>query len=46
MNDLCHGNSPKSEEAVVNQIKWEVRSKIMAKGGFKKSALSAKLVQL
>jgi hypothetical protein len=45
-NDLCHGNIPRTEEAVVKQIKWEVRSRIMAKGRFKKTGLNAKLVQL
>jgi superfamily II helicase len=45
-NDLCHGNTPRTEEAVVKQIKWEVRAMIMAKGRFKKTGLNAKLVQL
>jgi hypothetical protein len=31
MNDLCHGNTPRTEEDIVVQITWEVLSKIMAK---------------
>jgi hypothetical protein len=31
-NALLHGNTPKTEEALVAQIKWEVRSRILAKG--------------
>jgi hypothetical protein len=33
-NALLHGNTPKNVEAIV-QIKWEVRSRIVAKGSFK-----------
>lgn len=33
-NDLQHGNAPKSEEAIVANIKWEVRSKVLTTGKF------------
>jgi hypothetical protein len=45
-NDLCHGNTHRTEEDVVKQIKWEVRSRIMAKGGFTKTGQNAALVHL
>lgn len=34
-NALIHGKIPKTEEAIILQIKWEVRSRILAKGSFK-----------
>jgi hypothetical protein len=34
-NDLQHGNTPKSEEAIGATIKWEVRLRLLAKGRFK-----------
>lgn len=34
-NDLQHGNTPKLEEAIVATIKWEVWSRLLAKGRFK-----------
>jgi hypothetical protein len=34
-NDLLHGNAPRTEEAIVAHIKWEVRSRILAKGNVK-----------
>jgi hypothetical protein len=33
--DLLHGNSPQSEEAMVSQIKWQVRARLLAKGSVK-----------
>jgi hypothetical protein len=45
-NDLCHCNTPRTEEAVVKQMKWEVRTRIMAKGKFKLSRQNANLVQM
>lgn len=44
-NNLLHGNIPKTEESIVAQIKWEVRSKIVATGAVKRSPLNCKLVQ-
>lgn len=35
MNDLLHGNTPRTEEAIVAHIKWEVRSRMLAKCHFK-----------
>jgi hypothetical protein len=34
-NDIQHGNTPKSEEAIVANIMWEIRSTMLAKGKFK-----------
>jgi len=34
-NELKHGSHPKSAEQVLQQIKWEVRSRILGKGKFK-----------
>jgi hypothetical protein len=34
-NDLQHGNTPRTEEALVANILWEVRSRVLAKGKFK-----------
>lgn len=28
-NDLCHGNSPRSEDLIISQIRWEVRMRIL-----------------
>jgi hypothetical protein len=33
-NALLHGNNPRSEEAILAHIMWEVRARIMAKGHF------------
>jgi hypothetical protein len=30
-NDLLHCNTPRTEEAILAQIKWEVRAKVLAK---------------
>jgi hypothetical protein len=35
-NALLHGRIPKSEEAIIMQIKWEVKSRTLAKGSFKR----------
>jgi hypothetical protein len=34
-NALLHINNLKTEEAIVKQIKWEVRTRILAMGSFK-----------
>jgi hypothetical protein len=34
-NELMHHNTPRTEESILAQIKWEVRSRFMAKGSFK-----------
>jgi hypothetical protein len=43
INDSCHGNTPRTEEAIVAQIKWEVRLRIMAKGTVKRTAHNVNL---
>lgn len=35
MNDLLHHNIPRSEEAMLVQIKWEVRVRLLANGKYK-----------
>lgn len=40
-NDLKPGNIPRSEEAIVKTIRWEIQSRIMAKGRFKLSDCEA-----
>jgi hypothetical protein len=35
-NDLLHGNTPRSEELLVQQVKWEVRSRLIARCSTKK----------
>jgi superfamily II helicase len=45
-NDLCHGNTPRTEEVVVKNIRWEVQSRVMVKGRFKRSAQNEKLAKL
>jgi hypothetical protein len=34
-NDLLHCNKPRTEEAILKQIRWDVRSRMLAKGRFK-----------
>jgi hypothetical protein len=34
-NDLLHGNIPRSEEGIIAQIKWQVRTRLLAKGKVK-----------
>jgi hypothetical protein len=34
-NDIQHGNTPKSEEAIVANIMWEIRSRMLAKGSLR-----------
>jgi hypothetical protein len=34
-NDIQHGNTPRTEEALVAQILWEVRAKVLARGTVK-----------
>jgi hypothetical protein len=45
-NDLLQGNIPRTEEDLVAQIKWEIRSRIMAKGIFKRSAENLVLIHV
>jgi hypothetical protein len=44
-NDLLHGNSPRSEEALIKQVKWEVRSRLLARCSAKKIVNSFLLFQ-
>jgi len=43
-NDLFHGNMPRSEEAIIVQIRWEVRSRLLVKCPTKKLAKNLDLV--
>jgi hypothetical protein len=36
-NEIKHGGQPKTEEQILKVIFWEVRSRILGKGRFKKS---------
>jgi len=45
-NDLCHGNTSRTEDVVVKNIRWEVRARVMAKGRFKRAAQNEKLAKL
>jgi hypothetical protein len=45
-NDLCHENTPRTEEVVAKNIRWEVWTRVMAKGRFKRSAQNEKLATL
>jgi hypothetical protein len=45
-NDRCHGNTPRTEEAVVKLIRWEVRTRVMAKKRFNMTAQNEKLAKL
>jgi hypothetical protein len=45
-NDLLHGNTPKTEEAIVYKVRWEIRARIMAKGTFKMSAENLDLIHV
>jgi len=31
-NDLLHNNTPRTEEAILNRVRWEARARIVAKG--------------
>jgi hypothetical protein len=44
-NELCFGNSPLIEEALVARIKWDVRTKVLTRK-FKRSPLDRKLSAL
>jgi hypothetical protein len=45
-NDLCHGNTLRTEEVVVKNIRWEVQTRAMAKGRFRRPAQNEKLAKL
>jgi hypothetical protein len=44
-NDLLHVNTPRSEEVLVQQMKWEVRSRLLARCSAKKIVNSLLLVR-
>jgi hypothetical protein len=44
-NDLLHGNTPLPEEAIVAQIRWKVRARLLSKGSMKYTAGNSGLVQ-
>jgi hypothetical protein len=44
INDLFHGNIPRCEEAIIVQIRWEVRSRLLVKCPTKKLAKNLDLV--
>jgi hypothetical protein len=44
-NDLLHGNTPCSEELLVQQVKWEVRSRLIARCSAKRNVHSRMLVR-
>jgi len=44
-NDLLHGNTPRSEELLVQQVKWEVRSRLIARCSAKRIVHSRMLVR-
>jgi uncharacterized membrane protein YhfC len=37
-NDLCFGNTPRMEELIIAQIRWQVRMRILHKGKFRRTA--------
>jgi hypothetical protein len=41
---LIHSKTPRSEEAILAQIKWDVRVQVIAQGRFKKLTYNAELV--
>jgi hypothetical protein len=43
-NDLLHCNKPRTEEAILKQIRWDVRSRVMAKGRFKCSGTNLEII--
>jgi hypothetical protein len=45
-NDLCHRDNPRTEEALVAQIQWEVRSRLMFRRKIERSAMFVRLVQI
>jgi hypothetical protein len=34
-NDIKHGNTPLSEDRIIQKIKWEICTRILSKGRFK-----------
>jgi hypothetical protein len=44
-NDLLHGNTPRLEELLVQQVKWEVSSRLIARCSAKKIVNSMLLVR-
>jgi len=43
-NNLIHSKTPRSEEAILAQIKWDVRVRVIAQGRFKKLTYNVELV--
>jgi len=44
-NDLLHGNVPRSEEQIIAQIIWEVKTNILASSSFKDTVFNQRLIQ-
>jgi hypothetical protein len=44
-NDLLYNNTPRTEEAILAYIRWEVCARILAKGHFKNLNRSMSIVQ-
>jgi hypothetical protein len=45
-NHLIHGSTPSTEESLISKIRCEVRSRIMAKGGYTSPAENLKLLKI
>ena len=43
INEIKHGSHPKTEEQVVQQIKWEIRSRVMGKQNFNRTVGNERL---
>lgn len=44
-NNLIHGNVVCSEEGLIARIKWEIRSRLMGKGQYRRSMVNIRLLQ-
>jgi hypothetical protein len=44
-NNLIHGNVVCSEEGRIARIKWEIRSRLMGKGQYRRSMVNIRLLQ-
>jgi hypothetical protein len=45
MNDLLHKNIPLTEEAILDRIRWEVRTRILAIGYLKNLNQNLSIIQ-
>jgi hypothetical protein len=45
-NNLIHGNKLISEEPLIAKIKWEVRSRLMGKGKYRRTAENSRRMQI